>query len=73
MSNNFPTVALQSLSLLHFQQKQAGPWGSVAQWAPDTPGHAAEACVSYDVYDQHCLESTPAPEPNLQRRHVKHG
>ena len=70
------------LTPLYSGRKSPTLQGSVARWAPDTPGRAAEACVSPISHSSahithtcghHCLKNTPAPEPSLQRSSVKHG
>lgn len=59
---------------LHFQQEEASPLRFSGQMSPNTPGHAAKACIFHvshlsacvtHICGQHCLGKTPAPEPSL--------
>lgn len=70
------------LTPLYSGRKSPTPQGSVARWAPDTPGCAAEACIFpishlsahiTHTCGHHCLKNIPAPEPSLNRSSVKHG
>lgn len=58
-----PLCPLHSIS----SRGRPAPWGSMAKWAPDTPGHAAEACIFHISHlpacvthtcGQYCLENT---------------